>query len=50
VLLSDAELVTAAQNGDVASFDMLLERHRAPLYVLALRMLGHMESLRRGEE
>jgi RNA polymerase sigma factor (sigma-70 family) len=40
VTLSDAELVRAAQNGDAASLGLLLERHRAPLYAQALRMLG----------
>ena len=39
--MSDAELVKAAQGGDVTSMGILLERHRAPLYALALRMLGH---------
>ena len=38
--LSDAELVRAAQNGDATSLGLLLERHRAPMYALALRMLG----------
>lgn len=38
---SDAELVRAAQNGDATSLGILLERHRAPLYALALRILGH---------
>jgi RNA polymerase sigma-70 factor (ECF subfamily) len=40
-MLSDAELVRAAQGGDAASLGLLLERHRAPLYALALRFLGH---------
>jgi DNA-directed RNA polymerase specialized sigma24 family protein len=40
-VLSDVELVRAAQRGDAASFGILLERHRSPLYVLALRLLGH---------
>ncbi len=38
---SDAQLVRAAQNGDAASLGILLERHRASLYALALRMLGY---------
>lgn len=38
--MSDAELVGAAQRGDVASLGLLLERYRAPLYGLALRLLG----------
>jgi RNA polymerase sigma factor (sigma-70 family) len=37
---SDAELAGAAQRGDSVSLGILLERHRAPLYALALRMLG----------
>lgn len=39
--LSDAELAKAAQNGEAASLGILLERHRAPLYALALRILSH---------
>ncbi len=41
MMLSDAELVRAAQRGDSTGLGLLLERHRAPLYALALRMLGH---------
>lgn len=41
MVLSDADLVGLARMGDVASLGILLERHRAPLYALALRMLGH---------
>jgi RNA polymerase sigma factor (sigma-70 family) len=40
-VLSDAELVRMAQRGDAASLGILLERHRAPLYALALRFLGY---------
>ena len=40
-MLSDAELVRMAQGGDAASLGLLLERHRASLYALALRFLGH---------
>lgn len=40
-MLSDAELVRTAQSGDATSLGVLLERHRAPLYALALRFLGH---------
>jgi RNA polymerase sigma factor (sigma-70 family) len=40
-VLSDAELVRTAHRGDAASLGILLERHRAPLYALALRFLGH---------
>jgi DNA-directed RNA polymerase specialized sigma24 family protein len=40
-LSSDAELVEAARRGDAASLGLLLERYRAPLYGLSLRILGH---------
>jgi RNA polymerase sigma factor (sigma-70 family) len=40
-VFSDADLARAAQRGDVASLGILLERHRAPLYAVALRMLGY---------
>jgi RNA polymerase sigma factor (sigma-70 family) len=40
-VFSDAELARAAQEGDATSLGILLERHRAPLYAVALRMLGH---------
>jgi len=40
VVLSDAELVRAAQRGDATSLGILLERHRTPLYGLALQILG----------
>src|SRR5215207_3863728 len=40
-MLSDEELARAAQGGDAMSLGTLLERHRAPLYALALRVLGH---------
>jgi RNA polymerase sigma-70 factor (ECF subfamily) len=43
VMLSEIELVRAAQDGDVASLGILLERHRAPLHATALRLLGHGE-------
>jgi RNA polymerase sigma factor (sigma-70 family) len=39
--LSDPQLARAAQSGDAVSLGTLLERHRAPLHALALRMLGH---------
>ncbi|HEX2109038.1 MAG TPA: sigma factor, partial [Rubrobacteraceae bacterium] len=39
--MSDAELVKIAQKGDATSLGVLLERHRAPLYTLALRFLGY---------
>lgn len=41
MVLSDAELMRKAQSGDAASLGVLLERHRAPLYALALGFLGH---------
>lgn len=37
---SDAEFVHAAQRGDAAALGALLERYRAPLYALALSILG----------
>lgn len=40
-MLSDEDLARAAQGGDAVSLGILLERHRAPLYALALRVLGH---------
>ena len=40
-MLSDAELVRMAQSGDATTLGILLERHRAPLYALALRFLGY---------
>ena len=40
-MLTDAELVRTAQSGDATGLGILLERHRAPLYALALRFLGH---------
>ncbi len=39
-MLSDAEFVRAAQGGDATSLGFLLERYRAPLYGLALQILG----------
>lgn len=40
-VLSDADLVRAAQNGDPVSLGVLLERYRAALYGRALGILGH---------
>jgi len=40
-MLCDEELAKAAQRGDTVSLGILLERHRAPLQTLALRILGH---------
>ena len=39
--MSDAERVRTAQKGDATSLGILLERHRAALYALALRFLGY---------
>ncbi|MFE2544143.1 RNA polymerase sigma factor [Actinacidiphila glaucinigra] len=38
---SDLDLVRAAQSGDAASLGLLLARHRAAMYGVALAMLGH---------
>jgi RNA polymerase sigma-70 factor (ECF subfamily) len=40
-VVSDEKLARAAQGGDAVSLGILLERHRAPLYAIALRVLGH---------
>jgi len=40
---SDAELVDAAQGGDRAAFDRLVERHQDRTYGLVLRILGDRE-------
>ena len=40
-MLSDAQLVKAAQKGNVASLGNLLERHRASLHASALQLLGY---------
>lgn len=37
----DAELVRAAQAGDAGSLGLLLARHRARMYAVALSLLGH---------
>jgi RNA polymerase sigma factor (sigma-70 family) len=38
--LGDAELVRAAQDGDATGLGLVLERHQASLYAIALRILG----------
>jgi RNA polymerase sigma-70 factor (ECF subfamily) len=38
---TDGELARAARAGDVASLGALLERYRAPLHAVALRIVGH---------
>jgi RNA polymerase sigma-70 factor (ECF subfamily) len=40
-MLSDADLVRAAQGGDATSLGLLLERYRAALYGQALGILGY---------
>lgn len=40
VTITDAELVRAANGGDAGSLAMLLERHRAGVYAVAVAMLG----------
>ncbi|WP_245771709.1 RNA polymerase sigma factor [Actinacidiphila guanduensis] len=39
----DADLVRAAQAGDAGSLGLLLARHRAPMYAVALAFLGHSQ-------
>ncbi|MCX4760389.1 sigma-70 family RNA polymerase sigma factor [Streptomyces sp. NBC_01275] len=39
---SDGELVRAAQAGEVGCLGLLLARHRAGMYAVALAMLGHV--------
>lgn len=41
-MATDAELARSAQEGDTASLGLLLERYRAPLYGLALQILGYV--------
>jgi RNA polymerase sigma factor (sigma-70 family) len=38
--LGDAELVRVAQSGDATGLGLVLERHQASLYAIALRILG----------
>jgi RNA polymerase sigma-70 factor (ECF subfamily) len=40
---SDEELLAAYQQGDTGAFELLLRRHRAPLFSFLLRMLGDRE-------
>ena len=37
---TDEELLAAYQQGDTGAFELLLRRHRAPLFTFLLRMLG----------
>jgi hypothetical protein len=46
-LVSDSELVGVARGGDTARLGLLLERHRGPLYGLALRFFGHGQQAER---
>lgn len=40
---TDEELLAAYQQGDAGAFELLLRRHRAPLFTFLLRMLGDRE-------
>ena len=40
---TDEELLAAYQQGDPGAFEVLLRRHRAPLFTFLLRMLGDRE-------
>lgn len=40
---TDEELLAAYQQGDTGAFELLLRRHRAPLFTFLLRMLGDKE-------
>ncbi|MGZ6142221.1 MAG: RNA polymerase sigma factor [Myxococcales bacterium] len=40
---TDEELLAAYQQGDPGAFELLLRRHRAPLFSFLLRMLGDRE-------
>jgi len=41
--LSDEELLAAFQQGDASAFELLLRRHRGPLFTFLVRMLGDKE-------
>ena len=41
--MTDEELLAAYQQGDAGAFELLLRRHRAPLFTFLLRMLGDRE-------
>src|ERR1700694_6189447 len=41
--MTDEELLAAYQQGDAGAFELLLRRHRAPLFSFLLRMLGDRE-------
>ena len=40
----DAELVERSRTGDLAAFEQLVERHRAVVYRVAARTVGHVEA------
>jgi RNA polymerase sigma-70 factor (ECF subfamily) len=40
---TDEELLAAFQQGDAGAFELLLRRHRAPLFTFLVRMLGDRE-------
>jgi RNA polymerase sigma-70 factor (ECF subfamily) len=40
---TDEDLLAAYQQGEVGAFELLLRRHRAPLFTFLLRMLGDRE-------
>lgn len=40
---SDTNLVSAAQAGDAAAFDLLIQRHQERVFALAYHMLGNAE-------
>src|ERR1700760_246676 len=40
---TDEELLAAYRHGDAGAFELLLRRHRAPLFTFLVRMLGGKE-------
>ena len=40
---TDEELLAAYRHGDAGAFELLLRRHRAPLFTFLLRMLNDRE-------
>ena len=44
-MLSDAQLASGAEGGDTAILGVLIERHGAPLYALALQFLSRRQSI-----
>ena len=43
-VISDAELVVLAREGEAGAFGMLVERHRAALYAAGLAVLGDRDA------